>query len=265
MTPAPVRPPLLNDAQCYAPPPSEDHPQSTFPYTFHADLLNTVDNSSSHFNPPATVVSTRLLSMLHFQLPLSMPSIVSSNQYTSLASLPSPQTYAEYFKACHRHKESSSWGSCARAISGLDSGAAPLVHGLRTPPKEMTAASFNPQFAPGSQYSGVPPSMPSATSYRSTAGTFGNAYQFSNGHHSSNDQRSYKSASRPQSPRAHRDNATNQEQSSRRRSSSNGNAIVHYLQIPPTINDSKGSLAEFAAQVSRIERRAPRVNVSSSS
>lgn len=181
-----------------------------------------------------------------------MPSIVSSNQYTSLASLPSPQTYAEYFKAYHRQKDNSSWGLCGRTVPGRESGAAPLAHGLRTPPKEMTAASFNPVFAPGSQYSGVPPSMPSATSYRSTAGTFSNAHPFSNAVHSSNDQLSFKSASRPQSPRAHRDNTTNQEQASRRRSSSNGNAIVHYLQIPSTINDSKGSLAEFASQVSRI-------------
>ena len=190
--------------------------------------------------------------MLHFQLPLSMPSILSSNQYTSLASLPSPQTYAEYFKVCQRQKNNSSWGPCGRTASGLESGAAPLAHGLRTPPKDMTAASFNPLFAPGSQYSGVPPSMSGATSYRSTTGTFSNANPFPRGVHSSNDTLNFKSASRPQSPRAHRDNTTNQEQPSRRRSSSNGNAIVHYLQIPSTINDSKSSLAEFAAQVSWI-------------
>ncbi|KAI4126751.1 MAG: hypothetical protein LQ347_004849 [Umbilicaria vellea] len=193
-----------------------------------------------------------------------MPSIVSSNQYTSLASLPSPQTYAEYFKACNRQKDNPSLGACGRAVSGQDSGAAPLVHGLRTPPKEMTAASFNPLFAPGSRFSGVPPSMPTATSYRSTVGTFGNTYPFPNGTNSSNDQRSFKSASRPQSPRAHRDNTTNLEQSSRRRSSSNGNAIVHYLQIPSTINDSKGSLAEFAAQVSLNLRKARQMDNSSS-
>jgi hypothetical protein len=42
-------------------------------------------------------------------------------------------------------------------------------------------------------------------------------------------------------------NPAKQEQSSHRRHGSN--AIAPYLQIPPSINDSKGSLAEFAAQV----------------
>lgn len=190
--------------------------------------------------------------MLHFHLPLPMPSILSSNKSTSLASIPSPQTYAEYFTVCQRQRDNSSWVPCGRPVSGLESGAAPLVHGLRTPPKDMTAASFNPLFAPGSQYNGVPPSMPGATSYRSATGTFSNTNGFPRGVHSNNDQLNFKSASRPQSPRAPKDNTTNQEQSSRRRSSSNGNAIVHYLQIPSTINDSKGSLAEFAAQVSWI-------------
>ena len=264
MTPAWYDYHLLNQLQCHAPPGSEDQSPSTFPLTFHTKLLHDVDNSSSPPDLPAAVVRTHVFSMLHFQLPLSMPSILSSNQYTSLASLPSPQTYAEYFKACQRQKDNSSWGSCGRTASGLESGAAPLVHGLRTPPRDMTAANFNPIFARGSQYNSVPPSMLSATSYSSTTGTFNSASTFTSGVHRSNGQLNLKPASRPQSPRAHRDNPTNQEQSSRRRSSSNGNAIVHYLQIPSTINDSKGSLAEFAAQVSWIYIRALQRGVSNS-
>lgn len=43
----------------------------------------------------------------------------------------------------------------------------------------------------------------------------------------------------------------------RRRKSSSANAIAPSLQIPPTINNSKGSLAEFAARVSTVGEHSP--------
>ena len=53
------------------------------------------------------------------------------------------------------------------------------------------------------------------------------------------------SSSQPSSP----NNGLTQSNTTRRRSSGGDNQIVSYLQIPSSINDSKGSLAEFAAQV----------------
>ncbi|MCJ1281481.1 hypothetical protein MMC26_000801 [Xylographa opegraphella] len=44
-------------------------------------------------------------------------------------------------------------------------------------------------------------------------------------------------------------NGPTQSNTTRRRSSGGDNQIVSYLQIPSSINDSKGSLAEFAAQI----------------
>lgn len=61
---------------------------------------------------------------------------------------------------------------------------------------------------------------------------------------------SYYSAKRPQSPiLPKKDNAAQSEQTARRRASSDGNSIASHLQIPSSINNSKGSLPEFAAQV----------------
>jgi len=59
---------------------------------------------------------------------------------------------------------------------------------------------------------------------------------------------SYYSAKRPQSPVLPPKTAQN-EQVARRRASSDGNSIASHLQIPSSINDSKGSLPEFAAQI----------------
>jgi hypothetical protein len=58
----------------------------------------------------------------------------------------------------------------------------------------------------------------------------------------------YSSVSQPPSPRQTNPNTALLEPAFRRRSSGD-NQIVSYLQIPPSINNSKGSLAEFAAQV----------------
>ena len=51
------------------------------------------------------------------------------------------------------------------------------------------------------------------------------------------------------SPSPRRPSHSSMEHKSHRRRSSTGTSIVHHLQIPATINDSKGSLADFAAQV----------------
>ena len=61
---------------------------------------------------------------------------------------------------------------------------------------------------------------------------------------------SYYSARRTQSPQLKKENALEKEQAVRRKGSTDANSIASYLQIPSSINNSKGSLPEFAAQVS---------------
>lgn len=60
---------------------------------------------------------------------------------------------------------------------------------------------------------------------------------------------SYYSARQNQSPPTKKDSTAEREESARRRASTDGNTIASYLQIPSSINDSKGSLPEFAAQI----------------
>ena len=60
---------------------------------------------------------------------------------------------------------------------------------------------------------------------------------------------SYYSARQHTSPGLKKDNLVEKEQSGRRKASIDTNSIASYLQIPATINNSKGSLPEFAAQV----------------
>lgn len=60
---------------------------------------------------------------------------------------------------------------------------------------------------------------------------------------------SYYSARQNQSPPIKKEVITDRGESGRRKASADGNAIASYLQIPSSINDSKGSLPEFAAQV----------------
>ena len=60
----------------------------------------------------------------------------------------------------------------------------------------------------------------------------------------------YASATHPQkSPIVKGKTTVHNHQAARRRASSDGNPIATHLQIPSTINDSKGSLPEFASQV----------------
>ncbi len=59
----------------------------------------------------------------------------------------------------------------------------------------------------------------------------------------------YYSARQNQSPPFKKESTTDHGESARRRTSVENNTIATYLQIPTSINDSKGSLPEFAAQV----------------
>ena len=127
--------------------------------------------------------------------------------------------------------------------------------GLRTPPKDMNGMNGmngNPLAASNAertQYKRVPVVASNAPSYQASLATLDNSKQGSNRQPFYN---SYYSATRPQSPvPPKKDHVAQSEQTARRRASNDSNSIASHLQIPSSINESKGSLPEFAAQVGR--------------
>ena len=122
----------------------------------------------------------------------------------------------------------------------LDSTTSTSPSGLRTPPGEMNGELGKSMLAPihGGLYNNLPVSKLARPSYPSEIGTLATNGQFSRF-----------TSSRSPSPNHTKEVNDGYGVAARRRSSGNDNQIVSYLQIPPSINDSKGSLAEFAAQV----------------
>ena len=123
---------------------------------------------------------------------------------------------------------------------------APSRDGLHTPPEDMAGVNFNPprplphgSHAQSNGYFPKPHSSSNNTAFGSfpAAGFTGTGQNVERVHN------------RPHSPVARKDLSAPPEQWQRRKSSGGNNSIVSYLQIPSSINDSKGSLAEFAAQV----------------
>ncbi|KAL8713106.1 MAG: hypothetical protein Q9225_006820, partial [Loekoesia sp. 1 TL-2023] len=125
---------------------------------------------------------------------------------------------------------------------------AEIRHGLRTPPGDMSGVSVNPLLAPNfneAQYKSV------AASAWNRASRQGSVDSFTNG-------RYYNKAHPPQNiyhnrSRSHEHTSANsvlaKETSSKTQNGIDEPSIVSYLQIPSSINESKGSLAEFAAQI----------------
>ena len=134
--------------------------------------------------------------------------------------------------------------------SGLHRGAH-FTQGLKTPPQDRKDMnSNNPLLNPnigGQSYQRVPVVASNAPPYANAQVTIDNAKASTSRQPFYN---SYISAKRPQSPvLPQKDQAAQSEQTARRRASIDGNSIASHLQIPSSINDSKGSLPEFAAQV----------------
>jgi hypothetical protein len=140
-------------------------------------------------------------------------------------------------------------GTTPRSV--LPSQAVPLKNGLRTPPPDMLGTDIYPVLPSsyGSQNKNRNPTLRSSSAIHNQSMPVSNLTDWTQGIE--------KPRARIQSPRRGSQGAsTVSEQASHKKSSSNGsnssnsNQIVSYLQIPATINDSKGSLADFAAQVS---------------
>ena len=123
-----------------------------------------------------------------------------------------------------------------------------IRHGLKTPPEDMNGSNTNLLPAPfdGLQYKSVPVIGSNNTSYHTHHDTHATTRYTSKTQPFYD---SYHSAQRSQSPTHRGESIGSREPPARRRASSDGNSIVSYLQIPSSINSSKGSLAEFAAQV----------------
>lgn len=126
--------------------------------------------------------------------------------------------------------------------------AANIRHGLRTPPFDTNDMNVNPLLVPNFgplRYKGVSVVASDTTTHKNNSNNTGNP-RYTNRVPPLLD--TYQLAAGSQSPHSASGQPANREQPHQRRKS-DGTDIVHYLQIPRSINDSKGSLSEFAAQV----------------
>ena len=122
------------------------------------------------------------------------------------------------------------------------------VPGLRTPPMEMDVNPLLTSNQGPLQYKGVPVVASNNSSYAASQGSIGNTTYTSRAQPV---RESYYPTHRSHNSISGEETAGSRAEVSRRRNSE-GSDIVHYLQIPRSINDSKGSLAEFAAQVNAV-------------
>ena len=183
-------------------------------------------------------------------LPLSLQSIPLQQSHSNWAPLPTPSTHgADGRGAARPLLQEEAHNPNQRLVARWLAGTTEVSpRGLQTPPLEMNGGGPGPRLPAtyGGLYNNhttVPTSLPPTTGYESSLGFY--------------DRKDFSlvakqpqgSFSQPHSPTQQKDNAAS-DNSSRRRNSGDGNQIVSYLQIPASINNSKGSLAEFAAQVS---------------
>jgi len=152
--------------------------------------------------------------------------------------------------------QSSKRGQCSHTPpQGQSYGSAPRYrHGLTTPPGDgggMNGSYGNPLLnsnIEGQQYQRVPVVASNAPSYPGAHPTLDNTGERGSLPRQAPFYDCYYSAKRPQSPVVPLKTAQS-EHTARRRASSDANSIASHLQIPSSINDSKGSLPEFAAQI----------------
>lgn len=189
------------------------------------------------------------VSMVDVQRPLSMPPTLVSHQATFDYTLPPLQRSRPM---PHIERESTivtartgkdHWGGWYQTSAAAEPRQAPS-------PRKMADGSVNPLLAPPGevlQYKSVPATKQTARPAQTSLGTIATAQYTSKAPPTQETQRA---PSRPRSPPFRRDGAGSREQG--RGGAAENNPIASYLQIPSTINNSKGSLADFAAQVRRM-------------
>lgn len=165
-----------------------------------------------------------------------MPLVLPAHQDHNLPHLPTPPNYYFQPTGFGRRKQSDKFTPSLNAGGWADS----LRNGLPTPPSDMTGVSYNT--AVSSNY-GVKSHNVYNPSYPSNSHLFNNSKvnaltqaMMPISQHNTNNNSSL-SVPKPVQQRDMSD-----------QKKSNG-SIASYLQIPSSINDTKGSLAEFAAQV----------------
>ncbi|KAL9598818.1 MAG: hypothetical protein Q9219_004237 [cf. Caloplaca sp. 3 TL-2023] len=125
---------------------------------------------------------------------------------------------------------------------------AEVRHGLRTPPGDMSGVGVNPLLAPNfeaSQYKSVPASAWNGAPRQGSIGSIINGRCHDNPNYS---QSIYHNRSRSHE-HASLNLATSKDDVPKSQRDRDESSIVSYLQIPSSVNESKGSLAEFAAQI----------------
>jgi len=185
--------------------------------------------------------------MPQVQQPFSMHSTLGSDHRSSNNNLPSiPQLHDFYYNQLSHSPRAGNVNFGQHLRSEL----AVSHHGLHTPPGDMTGRNSYPSSQSphvDGHLNGFRSSGTSTQWYptpQHTAGSQGRLETKPEPFYNS-----YYSARQNQSPNPRRDSIAFREQPVSRRGSDDRNAIVSYLQIPSSINDSKGSLPEFAAQV----------------
>ena len=183
--------------------------------------------------------------MVDVQRPLSMPPTLVSHQSTFEYTLPPlqptrqmPHIERESTIVSSRQRKSH-WGGWHQTIV-TGPGQAPA-------PRKMAESNINPLLAPSGEvlhYKSVPATKQNARPAQTSLGTIATAQYTSKAPPTQDRQRA---PSRPRSPSFRRDGVGSMEQG--RGGAAEDNPIASYLQIPSSINNSKGSLADFAAQV----------------
>ena len=200
--------------------------------------------------------------MIHVQPPPSMSFALVQGVQKKHAIYPhlSPPQDLHWGAAKRKNYSRSLCAHTPPLLSNLDHTGAQFHHGVEASSREardMNGMNGNPLMNPiigGHHYSQrVPVVASNAPPYVASRPTLDNSKNAVS-------QRpfydSYHSAKRQPSPvQTHKENSDHGGQTSRKRASSDGNTIASHLQIPATINNSKGSLPEFSAQVSQFTCR----------
>ena len=183
--------------------------------------------------------------MVDIHRPCSMPSVTQSNPYCQNSYL--PPLFLQKDLATGASKDNSAVGR-PKNHSRHPSVGAEIHHGLRTPPGDMNGVSVNPLLAPhfsDPNYKSVPAAAWNGAPCQDSVGPVANGRCQSQTHPH---QITHHNRNRSQE---HTSNFSTilKERCSKTHGSIDESSIVSYLQIPSSINESKGSLAEFAAQV----------------
>lgn len=174
-----------------------------------------------------------------------MPSAIPSAHYSHHVYLPSLESIEG---PVLRDRKALSAGEQTHNHPKYAIAAADIRHGLRTPPGDMTGVSVNPLLAPtfgASQYKSV---SAAAWNGASRQGSVGSLVDTRSTDKTQSSKNIYHGRSRSHEHTSNQQNGL-KVSTSKAQTGIDDSSIVSYLQIPSSINGSKGSLAEFAAQV----------------